>query len=256
MNAPELPVKIDRGNGLPIVLLHGLGNNYKSWTYVLRHLKPRNRRVIAVDLLGFGDAPKPTDATYDPEQHARAVIATLSSLKLSNALLVGHSMGCIVAIEVAKQRPDLVRGLLLLGAPIYKRIGRASRLKRVLRLENKYFTLFSAVKKQPELMQAGGTIADDMVPFVKGMEITDETWPAYRGSLEHTIMQTQTYKDACNLEVPMLFVNGLLDLFIIRRNTKAIVRQNPKFARIKRVLGPHEITPLHGRRIARLLRRM
>ena len=63
-----LPVKVDRGNGPAVVLLHGLGNNHKSWSYVLEHLGS-SVRVIALDLLGFGDAPKP-DVEYTPADHA------------------------------------------------------------------------------------------------------------------------------------------------------------------------------------------
>ena len=65
-----LPVKIDRGDGPAVVLLHGLGNNHKSWSFVLKHLGS-SVRVIVPDLLGFGDAPKP-NAEYSPADHAKA----------------------------------------------------------------------------------------------------------------------------------------------------------------------------------------
>lgn len=253
MTKTYLPVKIDKGEGPPLVLLHGLGNNYKSWLFVLKKLNFTRHRVIVLDLLGFGDAPKPKNIAYSPQDHAEAVIKTLDSLTVNNAIIAGHSMGCLVAIEIAKQRPDIAKQLVLFGAPIYEKSPKSTSWSRLRKAEGIYFTIFSIVKENPDAVQAGGTIANELVPFVKGMEITEETWPAYRESLKHTIMQFQSFKDACKLAVPTLFVNGIFDLFIIKKNIKAIAKKNKKYVRVKSTLGPHEITPLQGRQIARLL---
>ena len=101
-----LPVKFDKGTGAPLVLLHGLGTNYKSWQFVLEHIDYTKHRVIALDLLGFGDAPKPKTITYTPQDHVDAIIATLDKLGIKKAAFAGHSMGCIIAIELAATHPD------------------------------------------------------------------------------------------------------------------------------------------------------
>lgn len=247
-----LPVQIDKGDGAPLVLLHGLGNNYKSWSYVLEHIDYKKWRVIALDLLGFGDSPKP-DVQYTPRDHAEAVKATLDTLGIERAVFVGHSMGCLVAIEIAHLWPECVEEQILLGAPLYKSAPRVGWWRKLVRSEGVYFSLFEVVKKNPDAMQAGGAIADDLVPFIKGMEITEETWPAYKKSLENTIMQYQSYKHATHLTVPTLFVNGLLDFFIIRGNAQDIRRANRRYIKIKRTLGPHELTPRQGRTVARII---
>ncbi len=253
MAQTSLPVKIDRGTGTPMVLLHGLGNNHKSWSFVLDNLDGSSHRIIVPDLLGFGDAPKPKNKAYSQQDHAEAVIKTLDQLDVKNAIIAGHSMGCIIALEVAKQRPDLVRQLALFGAPIYEKLPTSSWVSRLNRSEGMYFSIFSIVQKNPDAVQAGGKIADEIIPLVKGMEITEETWPAYKKSLEHTIMQFDTFKDASQIKVPTLFVNGVLDFFIIRKNIKKIAQKNQKYIKIRTVLGPHEITPLQGKRIAKIL---
>ncbi len=250
-----LPVKVDKGTGTPLVLLHGLGNNHKSWSYVLEHLDYKKWRVIVVDLLGFGDAPKP-DVEYSPKDHSDAIIATLDELGIKQAVVAGHSMGSLIAIDLAARHKGRVKRLALLGAPLYKQKPRDSWWRRMTRAEGAYFTLFEIVKKNPDAIQAGGNIADELVPFVKGMEITEETWPAYKKSLEHTIMQYETYKQATKLTIPTLVVNGLFDLFIIRRNIHDVRRTNPRHIRIKRVLGPHELTPRQGRTVAQMLDRL
>lgn len=250
-----LPVKIDKGTGAPLVLLHGLGNNHKSWSYVLDHLDYTGWRVIALDQLGFGDAPKP-EVAYTPQDHADAVLATLDDLGIDTAVIAGHSMGCIVAIDIAHRYPKRVKHLALFGAPLYKQKPRVNWWRKLARAEGLYFSLFEVVKKNPEAVQAGGKIADDLLPFVKGMEITDETWPAYKKSLESTIMQYDSYKQATKLRVPTLFINGLLDFFIIRRNARNIRRANKQYIRIKRTLGPHELTPRQGRTAADIIDRL
>ncbi len=247
-----LPVKIDKGTGAPLVLLHGLGNNYKSWSYALEHIDYTKWRVIVLDLLGFGDAPKP-DVHYAPKDHAGAIIATLDKLGIEKAVFAGHSMGCIVAIEIAHSWPERVERLALFGAPLYKAKPRNNWWRKLTRAEGLYFSLFEIVQNNPEAIQAGGKIADELVPFVKGMEITEETWPAYKKSLEHTIMQYESYKKAIELQVPTLFVNGLFDFFIIRRNSRDIRHANKRYVRVKRVLGPHELTPRQGRTVAKII---
>ena len=255
-NSYKLPVKIDKGTGeQTLVLLHGLGNNHKSWEFVLEHLDYSKWRVIALDLLGFGDAPKP-DVYYTPDDHADAVAATLDSLGIEQATFAGHSMGCIVAINLAHRHSDQVRKLALFGAPLYKQKPCNTWWRKLTRAEGAYFSVFQIVQNNPDAVQASGAIADELIPFVKGMEITDKTWPAYKKSLEHTIMHYETYKQATNLSVPALFVNGLLDFFIIRRNIRNIRQVNRKNVRVKRVIGPHELTPSQGKTAARTINRL
>ena len=249
-----LPVRVDKGTGPVVVLLHGLGNNYKSWSYVLDHMSS-SVRVVALDLLGFGDAPKP-DVDYSPADHAQAVLDTLDSLGIDKALIAGHSMGCLVAIEVAHLRPELTTHLVLAGAPIYQREPKASLLGKIFHTTNLYFAIYDALKKNPELAKTGGNLADDILPFVNGMEITDETWPAFQKSLQNTIMQFDTLKKAKELTTPTLFLNGLLDFFIVRGVNHRIVRANRRYLREKTVLGPHELTPRNGRRLAKQLARL
>ncbi len=254
MNA-VLPVKVDRGTGTPLVLLHGLGNNHKSWEFVLEHIDYTKWRVIALDLLGFGDAPKP-DCDYTPRDHGEAVIATLDSLGIKKAVFAGHSMGCSIAIDIASRHPERAEQLVLFGAPLYKKKPTRSWKQKPFRNEGIYFSLFEIVQGNPDAVQAGGTIANELVPFIRGMEITPEVWPAYKKSLENTLMQFESYKQATSLRVPTLFVNGVFDFFIIRKNIRAAKKANRKYISIKTVLGPHELTPRQGRVAARIIGRL
>lgn len=247
-----LPVGVDKGTGTPLVLLHGLGNTHTSWDFVLDHINDDQWRVIVPDLLGFGDAPKPS-VSYTPKEHATAIKELLDHLGIEKAVIAGHSMGCIVAIALAYYYPEYASRLLLFGAPLYRKKPTRSWLQRLLRTEGMYFSLFEIVQKNPDAVQAGGAAANELLPFIKGMEITPEVWPAYKKSLENTIMQFHSYEQVISLKIPVLFVNGLLDFFIIRKNITASKKANRAFIQTKTVLGPHELTPRQGKVVARII---
>ncbi|PYP48237.1 MAG: hypothetical protein DMD42_01505 [Gemmatimonadetes bacterium] len=106
---------IDAGRGPPVVLLHGLGASMYAWRKNVGAMAAAGFRVIAFDNRGFGLSDKPAVA-YDNAAYARLAIALLDSLGISDAVLVGHSMGGAIAAEVAIEYPQRVRGLVLVGS--------------------------------------------------------------------------------------------------------------------------------------------
>ena len=81
---------------------------------MLPHL-PDDIRAVAVSMRGHGDAPKP-ESDYTIEELAGDVIALMEELDLGPAVLVGHSMGTMVAERIAIEVPERVLGLVLAGA--------------------------------------------------------------------------------------------------------------------------------------------
>ncbi|HEX4599904.1 MAG TPA: alpha/beta fold hydrolase [Gemmatimonadales bacterium] len=106
---------IDAGTGLPVIFLHGLGASLYAWRHTLGPVQAAGFRVIAFDNRGFGFSAKPAHG-YDNAACTRLVVALLDSLHLSDAVLVGHSLGGAIAADVALAHPERVRGLVLLGA--------------------------------------------------------------------------------------------------------------------------------------------
>jgi pimeloyl-ACP methyl ester carboxylesterase len=122
------------GSGAPLVLLHGIGLNRRSWDPVVPALA-KHFDVIAVDLPGFGaSAPTKAAGQAHPAALAEAVAGLLAELGVSAPHLAGNSLGGWVALELAARRPAASVTLLspagLWGpvAPLYCRISlRASR---------------------------------------------------------------------------------------------------------------------------------
>ena len=91
----------DSGAGTPVVLLHGLGSSRRRWDPIVDDLAGEVR-CIAVDLPGHGDS---SDEGCDAVSALRAVDAVVVALGLRRPVVVGHSMGAIVALLYAATRP-------------------------------------------------------------------------------------------------------------------------------------------------------
>jgi pimeloyl-ACP methyl ester carboxylesterase len=104
----------DIGSGPVAVLVHGQGGSWQWWLRVLPTVSA-HRRVIAVDLPGFGGSdPIATGDVFG--EHVATIIGLLDHLGLPDATVAGHSMGGLVALQVACDHPDRVAGLMLIDA--------------------------------------------------------------------------------------------------------------------------------------------
>jgi len=100
---------ITAGDGPPLVLLHGVGDSAHSWQWVLPTLA-RTHRVYAPSLPGFGASSKPA-INYSPAFFTTCLIAFLDALGLEQAVVVGNSLGGLVAMRLALAVPDRVTAL-------------------------------------------------------------------------------------------------------------------------------------------------
>jgi pimeloyl-ACP methyl ester carboxylesterase len=104
---------LEGGTGDPLVCIHGLGGTKISMLPLVTALGDA-RRVIALDLPGFGESVKPLGNRYDAREFATAVLAVLDALGLEKVDLLGHSLGGRIALEVALREPARVGSLMLM----------------------------------------------------------------------------------------------------------------------------------------------
>jgi pimeloyl-ACP methyl ester carboxylesterase len=97
--------------GRPVVFVHGFGCGASDWDAQAAHLGARHR-TVAVDLRGHTGCPGPAHAC-SIELYGADVARVMDALDLSGAVVVGHSMGCRVAVEAALQVPARVAGIVL-----------------------------------------------------------------------------------------------------------------------------------------------
>lgn len=100
-------------DGVPVVLLHGITDSWRSFESVMAHL-PATLRVFALSQRGHGASDRP--GRYRTRDFAADAAAFIEALGVGPAVVVGHSMGSANAMRLAIDRPDLLRGLVTAGA--------------------------------------------------------------------------------------------------------------------------------------------
>ncbi|KAI4368023.1 hypothetical protein MLD38_016635 [Melastoma candidum] len=107
-----------------VVFLHGFISSSAFWTETVfpnfSAAANSRYRFFAVDLLGFGQSPKPTDSLYTLKDHVDMIEqSVLEPHKVKSLHLVAHSLGCIIALAIAVKHPGKVKSLTLLAPPYF-----------------------------------------------------------------------------------------------------------------------------------------
>ena len=105
----------ERGSGSPVLLIHGTGGNV--WGPLPEQLAAAGHRAINYNRRGFGTSTH--EPIKDPPCHTRDAAALVERLDAAPAIVVGHSMGGVLAIDLTVRRPELVRGLVVVEPPLH-----------------------------------------------------------------------------------------------------------------------------------------
>jgi len=131
----------EAGKGSALCLVHGIGSQSGSWVRQLEALAPRFR-VIAWDAPGYGESGRLEAQSPSAGDYADSFAALLDALEVDRAVLVGSSLGALMAGAFAARRPERVAGLVLLNpaggygraAPADRDANLAARLARLAEL--------------------------------------------------------------------------------------------------------------------------
>lgn len=103
----------EQGSGIPLMLLHGISSGAASWH---KQMALNGFRVLAWDMPGYGESPMLAVARADAGDYADALAAMLDRAGVWQAVLIGHSLGALVASAFAAKFPDRVIHLVLADA--------------------------------------------------------------------------------------------------------------------------------------------
>ncbi|MEP2773050.1 MAG: alpha/beta hydrolase [Fulvivirga sp.] len=107
----------DEGEGFPLLFIHGFCETHEMWDdFKIPFLK--DFRVITVDLPGFGNSPLP-DGGFTLADIADVLADFLDSLNIKQVVVVGHSLGGYVTLELAKLKSELIKGFCLFHSTAY-----------------------------------------------------------------------------------------------------------------------------------------
>src|SRR5881397_1503531 len=112
----------EQGTGPLVVLCHGFPESWYSWRHQLTALADAGYHAVAPDQRGYGHTDRPARIEdYTMLHLVGDVVGLIDALGETEAVLVGHDWGAIVAWDVAAMRPDVVRGVVGVSVPYQQR---------------------------------------------------------------------------------------------------------------------------------------
>lgn len=108
--------EIGRGQGSPVILVHGFGASKENWISLIPGLLGQGHRILVVDLPGFGASTFDHEARYTYSDQARRLAQWSQQLGLEPAHWVGSSMGGAICATLAARHPEVVAAVTLMNA--------------------------------------------------------------------------------------------------------------------------------------------
>lgn len=209
-----LHVAIDEGSGPVVVLVHGIASSAVTFENLIPLLTDRHR-VIAIDLLGFGESVAPETAQFTIEEHVDALEDTLDSLRLRHPfVLVGHSMGSLIASRYAATNRRRLSKLVLVSPPIY--VDPAALGDPVERAAmGLYLKAYEFLRTNQTFTMRNAAMLARISPIKNVLEVSARNWNAFVLSLENAIESQTTVSDIASVTVPVEVVYGTLDPFLM-----------------------------------------
>jgi pimeloyl-ACP methyl ester carboxylesterase len=234
---------VDYGEGSPdlhpVVLVHGLGGCWQNWLENIRPIAATGRRVVALDLPGFGFSEMPADG-ISISGYGRVVNALCDELDLGEVVLCGHSMGGFTACETAIQFPERVERIVLVSAAgittsdiVQQPILAGARV--IAALGSRAVTQSRKVivrKRLRRPLYAGFIRYPDLIPTDFLFEITQGSGrPAFNAALA-AILGYDVRDRLPEISVPVLIVWGSEDMLVPDSDASKFERLIPRSRKV------------------------
>lgn len=209
------------GGGVPVVLVHGLGDRGESWAPQLKRLRDAGFHVYAPDLLGSGRSPHPADGDYTLGHEEQFVVEFLRALGLQRVDLGGWSMGGGIVLKLALDHPEMVDRVV-----VYNGVG--VRFARSYGNDIFQLTTPEAITRLGSLMEPGGR---PVAPFV--LRDVVRVFGQQQWIVDQQMADMATEKDALDdrlgsLTQPLLIVWGAKDKLIPVAAAETMHRLDPR----------------------------
>ena len=206
---------------LTVAFIHGIASDSSSFNNALKYLEGttslKDIRFVAFDLLGSGKSRSSDKLNYDYKDQITALHNSIQKLKIKTPLvLVGHSMGTLIATRYADTYKKSIKHLILISPPVYTEDD----------LVNPAF--IAAIK-----------VFKDAVSL-KNKKILEEK--SFNESMNKIVLDKNNYKTLANLKTYTTLIYGDTDQLIAPYNIPKILKQNPKYLSAIKTIGRHSVS--------------
>lgn len=229
----------EQGKGEPLLLLHGLGSDGRSWEYQIEPFA-KHFRVIVADVRGHGRSAKPS-GPYSVSQFARDIFALLDHLQIDQFHLLGLSMGGMIGFQMAVDQPERFKSLTIVNSGP-ELVPRGFRQKWQI-WQRRLITRFVSMEKIGEII--GGRLFPEphqaayKEQFVQQMGGNDPQ--AYRAAT-NALLGWSVSEKLDRIQFPVLVISADMDYTPVALK-EAYVRQLPT-ARLHVIENSRHATPV------------
>jgi len=220
------------------IFIHGIGNTLHSWDEVVKKM-PDDVRLIGIDLLGFGESPKPNWVEYNAKSQAKSVALSILNMRLvQQPILVGHSLGALVSVEIAKRYSLIVKELVLCSPPFYSQ--EANKKRGLKSYDDMLRELYRFAKKHPDELEKLSPRAVKLGFANRALNITSDNVGSYVAALESSIINQTSLEDVARLKLPITIFYGAFDPVVVSKHIVKLGKENENIT-VKRLLAAHEV---------------
>lgn len=248
----------DSGEGPPVVLIHGMAASGRYWLTLQSYLK--KKRVISLDLLGYGRSPMPKNIVYNYDSHIKSIIETLDSINVNQPFtLVGHSMGALLALRLAVTYPTRVSKLIIVSMPVYKNAATARQMitssKLLTRLAyygpTSYALCTVWCKFMRPISRRVAPLYLRYLPKIVAEDSVYHTWQSYSQTMSNVIEDQHVLQDIAALTMTTKLVYGHSDLPAMLKGID--ISSVSKNAKLVILQGSHQIVNEQPAELAELI---
>ena len=225
-----------------LVLLHGLTGSLNYWKRNLESIS-NTHTLLLIDLLGFGDSPKPqNDYSLSIQLQALELVLNKEGFNDGKTIVAGHSMGAIISLALLQKHPHWFKAGVFIGIPVYKD---ADEFKRIMsthsfvdRISSSKFSKYICMI-HPIFMSSAfkpNNLTDDVYEDAK-----KHHWMSYYYSLTEVILKTNLYAIAKKIkDKDVHFIHGEKDTTAPLENALKLSREFTNAQIITSSEGDHQ----------------
>lgn len=233
--------------GMMYLFLHGLGDTAALWDQTVTEL-PKKDGYMTLDLLGFGKSPVANWSAYDARSQARSVRLTCRLLGIRGPfVVVGHSLGGLVAIEVARRYPRSVSRLILCSPPLYETSDDQNQAQ-----ESLLRRFYEQISKTPKFIVDSYALGQKIGFAPASLNVSLANVDNFIASLQSAIINQRTIPELEKVSKPITIIGGVFDPLIIHSVYMKLARKGKNITVVTIPAG-HIINQLYRKTILKSL---